>query len=294
MNKRLLIVTLSALIVLAAAGTASAAPVLSMKTAHTLAKRLALLQVKRRHVIAYQLSHERRVSSRQIDFRYADRSPTHVYCTGVIAVRAARSHVRATFTQSSCRAIPADALAAEAAALGAARAVAGRRPAVRSSLAFYRRTLSSCHSVRVPKAEALDVARLVQVGTLEALEDPVSSQVSALVRQLGTIQTSDTTLARAIAAWIDYDRVARGLPRLANTCTAVRHWAANGWKAGSAPVDFGLLVGQTNRLTLDRAAIIKGADKLLAEGVLTKAALAFTPTGLLAQLQPKRLVLGRG
>lgn len=293
MAKKVSGIALAMVAVLALSGTASAASsTLSPAAAQKLAKRLAHKQIHSRNIVAFQIAKEHRVKPNRIVFAYADRSRSHVYCTAVIEVTRSGVKEEARFTGASCRAIPTDGLAVELITQQAIGAVTVRRPAVRSSIAFFQRSLRGCTKLKVPRRVRAEVAALGQVGVVEALEGPVDAPVGIFVANLDKVQTADPQLKAAIAGWNGYLRDIRALPRLTNTCTAVLRWSKTGYSAGHAPIDFKALAALSRRTAIDSRAILAGSKKLAAEGIFARAALGFTPQGLLLQLHPRKLVIG--
>src|SRR3982751_2610182 len=107
MTKRILLLAVAG--ALACSAPASAA-VLPVKTAKTLAKRLAAKQVQTRQLVFFHVGGAERISAHEITFAYDDRSAQDVFCTSRIVVRARGRTAKAAFdTHAVCHGIPADA-----------------------------------------------------------------------------------------------------------------------------------------------------------------------------------------
>jgi hypothetical protein len=278
------------------ATSASAAPTLSLRTAEQLAKRLAIKEIRGRHIVAYHVTNPRRRSAREVVFSYDDRSSGHVYCTARLIVtisNPAKGTLFGRITRPTCRPIPADALAFEAAAARALRQVHARRAAVERSLAAFRRTLRPCSRLRVPRAERARVQLIVSAAGVEALEHPVDAEVAGFVRSLATIRATNATLIAAPPAWADYLASLRALPQVPDACAAVRSWARRGY-ASPPPVDVAALARLNLRTQLDARAIARTAKLLAFDGVFPQDVVAFTPAGLLLQVRIKALISGIG
>jgi hypothetical protein len=288
---------LAALAALAFATAASAAPSLSLSTAGQIAKRLAQKEIRGRHIVAFHVTKPHRVSSREIDFRYDDRSRSNIYCTARMVItltNPSTGHVFGRVTTPRCRPIPTDALALEAVTARAVRATHARRGRVNAALASFRRSLAPCARLRVPRADRAAVRAIVNVAALEAIERPVGPQVAAFVQSLGTVTTGTPAFQAAIRAWSDYLAAFQSLPQVRNACGAIRTWARHGYARSASPVDFATLDGLNARTTADARAIARAARRLAADGVFPQDVVAFTPSGLLLQVKVKPLVSGIG
>lgn len=293
MTKRALAIALAAVGVIVLATTAAAAPTLSLRTAERLAKRVALKEVRGRHIVAFHVSRPHRRSAREIDFAYNDRSRTNVYCTARLVVRITNvktGSADARISHPTCAPIPAAALAFEATTARALKQVHARRAAVNASLHALARRLRACATLGVPRRERAAVRLIAGAGSLEALSNPVATQVASFVTSLVAIKTTTPPLAAAQVAWADYLVALRTLPALPDPCASVKRWAGRHY-GSPAPVDIATLARLNARMTLDARRIAAGAKVLHAVGVFPRDVVGFTPAGLLLQLKIKSFVI---
>jgi hypothetical protein len=133
---------------------------------------------------------------------------------------------------------------------------------------------------------------LFDIATINALEGPNDPIVAGFVANLQAAQVSDPTLAAAAVAWSDYLVTIRALPELTDPCATLKAWAKAGYAASAAPIDFAAFRANDRRATVDAQAIVNAADLMAARGAFPNAALGFTPTGLLRQLEARPGITG--
>lgn len=263
----------------------ASAAVLPVSTAKRLAKRLAAKQVQARQIVSFHILEPKRVSTREITFGYDDRSAANVYCTALIVVKAPRSGTtaRAAFTKSTCRGIPAAALAFEAATRTAVRDVGLQAGAVRSALRALERSSAACRRLRIPSNRRASVALLSAAAEATATFGPIEPQLQAFVDAIGAARTTDGVLAAGATGWADLLGVFRSLPRFQpSLCSAVRGWAGNHWAANAAPANLTQLRALESRSLRDERAITRAGAHLAGLGVFPRTAVAFSPSGLIA------------
>jgi hypothetical protein len=284
-------VVAAVLAMLAFAGAANAqSGRLSYKTAKRLAVTLAEKQVRSRDIVSYHLTKPKRLGPRKIAFVYDDRSETAVFCTAAIVVTAKRSgsttRVSARFRRQACTPIPDDALAIEAATRNAARALRGTADDTEASLERVTRSIRRCEDLVVPRSRRGAVSAILDIAILEALEGPNDSVLGDFVAILGEIQTAKVVLQRGIAGWADYLAVVRSLPAIPDPCATLQRWAQADWAASESPIDLGAYRELEARVEEDQTRIERAARYLARVGVFPRAAVRFTPDGLLLRLAP--------
>ena len=278
-----------------AAGTAEARGT-SLGPAQKLAKRLALKQVRGRDIVSFHVLKGSRARNGDVLFPYDDRSAKNVYCTAMIVVRTRtvgrRTIMSASFRGQRCREIPSDALAFEAAARAAQRAMRSTEPATQSAIEAIDASLRSCRRLRVPKSRRAVANLIVRAAVSEALAKPNDAILAALVMALGNERSPNPVLAGGAAGWADYVAVLRALPAIDDPCASLRAWARHRWATAAAPVNLAALVALDRRAGIDRRAIARAARLLASDGVVPNAVVGFTPDGLLFGLVAKVGITG--
>jgi hypothetical protein len=297
MTKRLMAVVVCLAAALALAGIAEARTV-SYSNALRLAKRLARLQTRDRHVISFHILKGRREPSGAIVFPYDDRTSDHVFCTAQIVVteksRAGGGFSRsATFRNQRCRGIPAAALAFESITRSAERALRGTALATADAIDNYRASVRPCAHLRVPRSRLIDANELLTMGLTEAIETPNDAPLGNFVSALQRVNTTNhPALGDGASAWLDYLSVLRALPSVPDACGSLQRWAQNHWTASTAPIDFNAAFALDGRAAIDARAIARAAKELARDGVFPSTTVAFTPKGLVLGLAPRVIIVG--
>jgi hypothetical protein len=297
MTKRLTVALLCVAASFAVGGVATAqAKPLTFKTAKALAKRLAQQQVRGRNVISFHVLKPRRVSSTRFVFLYDDRTASHVFCTAVLivdqTVRGRTTTIRAHFSGQRCRGIPSEVLKFEALTRAAQRDVRANTAATVQALDAVNRSANQCRNVKVPKPRAKDAQALFDIALVEALEQPNDAAVGNFAANLLAVNASDKTLADGALGWADYVSALRSLPQVDNPCALLKRWARTGYAVNQAPIDFQAYGALKARAVADRLAIERAAALMAADGAFPNAAIGFTPSGLLLQLEARAGITG--
>ncbi len=262
----------------------ASAQTLSFKTATSLAKKLGTTQVgTKRAVVRFHIYKGKRISARQIAFPYDDRSRSNVYCAATIVVTMTGKTTRAAFKlpRPSCLQIPGEVLRYEAVTRSTARAVIAQNAAVRASARAFTRSLRACRTLNVPRSRRDEAELLLNVGSLEALERPIDTQLGDFVTGLANAGANQSTLKAGAAAWADYVSVLRALPSLPDPCATLAQWEKDKYAADKAPVDFTALSALDKRGSADLVRITRAARYLARNGVFPSAVVNFTPDGLI-------------
>jgi hypothetical protein len=279
MTKKAVVSGLVAALICCAPASANTLP---LRTAKSLAKRLAAKQVRTRAITSVKVGHGRRVSPREIRFAYHDRSAENIYCTSAIVVKL-RKTATATFDTRAtvCRPIPADALAFEAAIREAARGVAAQSTALEQAVLTFFDSERQCRRLDVPRNREPQVALFEAAAGARAIFEPIDPQLQTFVNALAATPSSDPVLTAGAAGWTDVLAVLRSLPDFQPTfCAALKRWAAAGWAASAAPADYNSVRALFVRGDRDERAIERAAKHLASLGVFPRTARAFTPDGL--------------
>jgi hypothetical protein len=289
MTKRLMAALLCAVATLAFGGVATAqAKGLSYKNAKTLAKRLAEKQVRGRNVVSFHLQAPTRRSATRIDFSYDDRTADNVFCTARVIVTSTTAgrftNIRARFTGSRCNGIPSEVLTFEAITRRAQRALRVNTDVTVDALNALERSTLRCRRVKVPRARRSQAHALFDIALVQALEGPNDAAVADFVAALVDADVGNPTLARGAAAWSDWLAIVRALPTVDDPCDALKAWAAAGYAADSAPIDFAAYRALDRRAEVDRNRIERAATFMALRGAFPNAAVGFTPDGLLTQV----------
>lgn len=288
MTKRLMAALLCAVAVFAIGGAATAqAEGLAYKDAKALAQRLADKQLRGRKVVSYHLQKAIRLGVNRIVFPYDDRTRDNVFCTSRIVVVQSRSgrftNIRAKFTRTRCDGIGTEPLKFEALTRHAQRDLRANTAATVDAIDAVNRSAKRCQAVKVPKSKSGNAQALFDIALVEALERPNDAAVGSFVAELVNADVSNTTLARAAAAWADWLAAVRALPTVDDPCASLKAWARAGYASGAAPIDFAAYHALDRRAALDRQVIDKAATFMAKRGVFLNAAIGFTPDGLLLQ-----------
>jgi hypothetical protein len=273
-----------AMIATLAVVTPASAQSLSLNTATKLAKKLGSTQVdSKRAVVRFHIYKGKRVSSRQINFPYDDRSRSNVYCQATIAVKLTGNTAKAQFVlpRAACQQIPEEVLAYESVTRSSARAVIARSAAIRASATAFTRSLKACRSLKVPHSRSDEAELLLNVGSLEALEGPIDAQLGNFVAGLAAAGANQSTLKAGAAAWADYLAVLRSLPSLPDPCKTLAQWEKDKYAADKAPVDFAALTALDKRGSADLVRIARAAKYMARTGAFPSTVVNFTPDGLI-------------
>jgi hypothetical protein len=285
MTKKAVLAGLATALIFCAPASANTLP---LKTARSLAKRLAAKQVRTRAITSVRLGRGVRVNAREIRFAYQDRSAQNVLCTSAIVVklRTPTSRIaKATFDtrHTACRPIPADALAFEAATREAVRGVGAQKTALERSFDAFDDSERQCRRLDVPRNRHAQVELFEEAAASSAIFKPIDAPLQTFVNALATTPSSDPTLTAGAAGWTDALALLRSLPDFQPTlCAALKRWAAAGWAASAAPADASAIRALIVRAGRDEKAMERAGKHLATLGVFRQTAAAFTPDGLLA------------
>jgi hypothetical protein len=273
-------------------GAASAATgPLRVKDARKLARTLAEKQVTGRDVVSFHIFGARRLSANAVVFGYDDRTTANVFCRAAIVVKqrvgTKRTVRTARFRAQRCKSIPEDVLAIEQATRDAVRALRGTTVATADSLNTLEASVKRCRRLAVPRSRRAAVSAILDIALVEALEGPNDSILGDFVTALGNVDTTNATLATAVASWTDWLAAVRSLPSIPDPCATLQSWAQAGWAADQAPIDMDAYRAINQRASADERSIERAAKYLAANGVFPRTVAQFTPEGLLLRLAPE-------
>ena len=284
------VAALVAMLAFGATANAQSGGRLTYKQAKRLAVRLAEKQVRKRDLVSYHLLRARRVGRNAIVFAYDDRTPSDVFCTARVVVTRRvgdeTTRLRARFRGQRCAKIPSDALAVESATQAAVRELRGTADATTASLRGVTRSIRRCQDLDVPRSRQEAVAAVVDIAIGGALARPNDEVLGDFVRALGEIQTSRPVLQQSFAAWADFLAAVRALPQISDPCATLQQWEQAGWAESESPVDMEEYRALEERFEVNGRAIDRAAGFLASVGVHPRAALRFTPDGLVLRLAP--------
>jgi hypothetical protein len=267
------------------APTAMALQPLSAKQAKKLARDLGKKQKRENDVVVFHVENMKRVDAFGVNFSYDERTDYKTFCTAVLKVRKTQAgstiSVTARLARHRCKAIPADALAIERASLKAARRVRANDKATLRSVRPVLRSAKRCEDLKVPKNRRAAVQAVYDYAFTGALVRPNAAALDSFVAALGRVKSSNDVVVRSVEGWADLVDVLESGPTIKDPCATLKTWANADWSADEAPVDVDESRALTRRGRADSKAINAGARYLVRSGVFRKAALAFTPGGLI-------------
>jgi hypothetical protein len=282
MRKRVIHIALLALMaaLLAPAGSASGAP-LTEDRARDLALKLGRQVAKERDALSWRISDPVKVRSNRVVFVYSERGRDEGVCSADLVVRQSGNRYSADLVRSRCAPIPQEALAIERAVTEVLRRLKEKGVAVRDSVRAYELEAEECESLSVPRAQRANVDGFIDAGLELAIYEPVLAELADYVAALEGIGVKDATLTSGVVAWRRYLRLLDALPDVArDACPEVRRWAAGGYDADSAPVDFRELRATLAGFVRQDKRMTRAADRLYELVISRKGLNAFFPYGV--------------
>jgi hypothetical protein len=167
------------------------------------------------------------------------------------------------------------------------RAVRAKAATVRKSVRGFEKKQRECEGVVVPRGRQEQVELLTDAGGLLAIFAPIQAELQGFATTLQGIQPDDAELVRGVTGWTKVVTLLGQIPPEANeACAEVLRWAANGYTAETAPVDFDALAATFRGLERHDRGIRRASIRLARLGVFPGTAAAFQPDGLIDLIEP--------
>jgi hypothetical protein len=281
----LLAIALMATLLPATAGAATRAP--SKSVAAKLAARLLKNQLKntKRGLVEARISQPVKTKAGSWLFLYDDLAKNGDICTAKLVVKfksATSNTVTASFVGSRCENPGAEVLGFRTAARAWGRAALKGEKSLTASLQTYEDTTDACTKLKVPKANQAQATDLLTIGLVDAVISPYDAKLDQYAKALQAVGATNTQLVKGAAAWRDIVDTSRALPKLdPDACSVLKEWAANGYSAETAPVDFAAVDAQFTRLAADIVQVGATGRFLKRQGLDVGTVSDFVGSGLL-------------